>query len=196
MKTRWLFLLTLLCLTAAAQADPITFIVSGGEGNLIQFQSRAPLETVTGTTNRVSGTITLDPADLTSGISAVIVVDAASIKTGNGIRDSHMRDNHLETKQYPEIRFTLDTLALPGSLAPGAPQKFMALGEFFLHGVTRTISVPVEVTYSDTGAQKRLRITGSFAVGLSEYNIPRPQFLIMRLDEIQQITVDFWGSAK
>lgn len=194
MKIRFLMLAGWLGWAVALQAQPVTFTVSGGEGNLIQFQSQAPLETVTGTTDSVSGTIILDPANLATGVTASIVVDAASIKTGNGMRDGHMRNNHLEVSKYPEIKFSGQS-DVAGSLPPGAPQKFTVLGEFVLHGVTRTISVPVEVTYSESGAEKKLHVMGNFSVGLSEYNIPRPQF-VMRLDEVQQITVDFWGVAK
>jgi len=179
----------------AAAAQPITFTVSGGEGNRIQFESKAPLETVTGTTDQVSGTIALDPADLGSGVSANIIVDAASIKTGNGIRDGHMRDNHLQTKEFPEIKFTLNNFALDGALPPGVAKSYTIAGEFTLHGVTRTISVPVEVTYIPSETGRKIRVVGHFRVSLAEYDIPRPQFLIMRLDDVQKITVDFWGVA-
>jgi len=180
----------------AAAAQPITFTVSGGEGNRIQFESKAPLETVTGTTDQVSGTISLDPADLGSGVSASVSVDAASIKTGNGIRDGHMRNNHLQTKEFPEIKFTLNNFALDGALPPGVAKTYTVAGEFTLHGVTRTISVPVEVTYIPSDTEKKVRVVGHFGVSLTEYNIPRPQFLIMRLDDMQKITVDFWGVAQ
>lgn len=196
MKIGILALLGCFCLVWAAAAQSFTFTVSGGEGNLIQFESKAPLETVTGTTDKVSGTMTLDPADLGAGVSAAISVEAASIKTGNGIRDGHMRDNHLQVKEHPEIKFTLNNFALDGALPPGVAKTYTVAGEFSLHGVTRTISVPVEVTYIPSEAEKKIRVVGHFSVSLADYNIPRPQFLIMRLDDVQRITVDFWGVAK
>ena len=183
-------------LAAAALAQPMTFTVLGGEGNRIQFESKAPLETVTGTTDKVSGMISLDPADLGAGVSAAISVDAASIKTGNGMRDGHMRDNHLQTKEFPEIKFTLDNFALEGALQPGVARSCTVTGEFALHGVTHTISLPVEVTYIPSDTVKKIRVAGHFSVSLADYNIPRPQFLVMRLDDVQKITVDFWGMAQ
>jgi polyisoprenoid-binding protein YceI len=194
-SSTYLLIPGLLAIALAAQAAPITFTVSGGEGNLIKFESKAPLETVTGTTSKVTGTITVDPTDLGAGVSAMISVDAASIKTGNGIRDGHMRDNHLHAKDHPEIRFSLNNFALDGALQSGVAKACTVVGEFSLHGVTKTISVPVEVTYMELEGQKKMRVVGSFSVTLSEYNIPRPQFLVMRLDEVQKITIDFWGSA-
>lgn len=185
-----------LCLAALLQAQPVTFTVTDGGDNRVRFESKAPLETVVGTTDQVHGSVTLDPVDLSSGVSAEIVVDAASIKTGNSIRDGHMRNNHLQTDKYPEIEFTLENLKLEGALQRDQTRQFKILGEFSLHGVTRTIGVPVQVTLSNTGSERRLHVTGSFTVGLSEYDIPRPQFLVMRLDEVQNITIDFWGVAK
>ncbi len=196
MKIGIIALLGSLFFVWAAAAQSFTFTVAGGEGNRIQFESKAPLETVTSTTDQVSGTITLDPADLGSGVSASISVDAASIKTGNGIRDGHMRDNHLHVKEHPEIKFTLNDFALDGALIPSVAQKYTVVGEFSLHGVTRTISVPVEVTYIPSETEKKIRVVGQFSVSLADYNIPRPQFLIMRLDDVQRIIVDFWGVAK
>ena len=176
-----------------AYAEPITFKVSPGEDNLIRFESKAPLETIVGTTNAVSGEITLDPADLTTGIKVVISVDAASLKTGNKIRDSHMRKNHLQTEQFPAIEFKIDAVVLEGGVVDKLPRSFTITGDFKLHGVTRTIQVPVEATYFESGAEKKVHVKGGFEVKLSDYEIARPQFLIMKLDEIQRIQLDFWG---
>ena len=67
-------LMVTVCAFTLAQAEPMAFRVTGGEGNLIRLESKAPLETIVGVTDQVSGTIMLDPADLTSGVSAAISV--------------------------------------------------------------------------------------------------------------------------
>jgi polyisoprenoid-binding protein YceI len=190
---KWIILLVL-CV-CAAHADPLTFKVGKGGGNLIQFESKAPLETITGVTDQVEGTITLDPRNLADGVSALIIVDAASLKTGNRIRDGHMRDNHLHTDKFPKITFAVGNAVLDGALQYGVPRSFQVVGDFYLHGVTRTITVPVQVTLVQADAETKLRIQGTFSVRLSDYEIPRPQFLVMKLDEVQNITVDFWGAA-
>ncbi len=190
---KWILLLFVMA--TAAHADPLTFKVSKGGGNLIKFESKAPLETITGVTDQVEGTITLDPQNLADGVSALIVVDAASLKTGNKIRDGHMRNNHLHTDKFPKITFAVGNVVLEGALQNGAPRSFQVIGDFFLHGVTRTIAVPAQVTLVQTDAAKKLRIQATFAVRLSDYEIPRPQFLVMKLDEVQNITVDFWGAT-
>jgi polyisoprenoid-binding protein YceI len=193
MKRSLFLLVGLLCITISINAQPLTFSIQGGEGNQIRFESKAPLETIVGTTDQVSGSITVDPTNLEAGVSAAVVVDATSLKTGNKIRDGHMRDNHLHTDQYPDIQFKFDNLSLKGSLSPNAPLKCQVTGDFSLHGVTKSITVPAEVTLKEMGAVKELHIVASFDIRLSDYEIPRPQFLIMKLDEVQRITVDIRG---
>ncbi len=196
MKRILLLALAGVTLTIASQAEPLTFTITAGAENSIRFESKAPMETIIGTTDQISGSITLDPANLTAGVSATLVVDPAAIKTGNGIRDSHMRENHLHTKQHPEIKFTMADLPLEGALGSGEARPFTIEGEFTLHGVTKKINLPVEVTLFALGEVQRLHITGHFEVRLADYSIPRPQFLVMKLDEVQSITLDFWGVAK
>lgn len=196
MKRRYLTFWGSLCWAGIAAAAPISFTVSHGGSNLIRFESNAPLETVVGTTDQVRGLVVLDPANLSAGVSAEVTVEAASIKTGNGTRDGHMRDNHLQTKQYPDIVFKLKDFPLDGVLEFGQARTFEVAGDFSLHGVTRSITLPVEVTFYSGETGQRLHVKGNFEVKLADYSIPRPQFLVMRLDEVQRITVDFWGEVK
>ncbi len=184
--------LIILAALTSVHAEPVTFTVAGGEGNLIRFESKAPLETVVGKTDRVTGVISLDPDDLSAGVSARIEVDAAFLKTGNKIRDGHMRNNYLETDRYPVILFVMDSVPLPGTLAGDGSFQGVIRGDFTCHGVTREIAVPVVVTR--TGNE--ISIEGNFEVKLSDYDIKRPKFLIMKLDEVQRITVQIRGEAR
>lgn len=195
MSRRILWTLIATCFFSIAQADPITFKVTAGDANSIRFESKAPLETVTGETHKVNGTITLDPLNLAGGISAEIIVDAASLKTGNKTRDKHMRENHLNTDEYPTIVFRIQDASFEGALEPNSHRNFNTPGEFTLHGVTRRITVPAEVTYIISESGQRLHIVANFQVALQDYNIPRPKFLVMKLDEIQKIRIELWGIA-
>ncbi|MBU0518918.1 YceI family protein [bacterium] len=182
-----------LFLAFAVQAEPMTFTVTGGGDNLVQFESKAPLEKIVGTTDQITGSLTCDPADLSSGVTASISVAAASLKTGNKIRDGHMRDNHLDTDQYPNIEFKMANIPLTGQLTEGSTVKTTARGDFTCHGVTHTIDVATEVTLTKSASGQEVHVLATFQMKLSDYNIPRPQFLIMKLDEVQRITVDFRG---
>lgn len=175
-----------------AYAAPVTFTISGGEGNLIRFESKAPLETVVGKTDVVSGMVSFEPENLSAGVSARVEVDASSLKTGNRIRDGHMRNNYLETDQFPVISFVMDSVPLTGELPENGAFRGDVRGDFTCHGVTREITVPVAVTRSGS----EILIEGNFEVKLSDYGIKRPKFLIMKLDEVQRITVKIRGVVR
>jgi len=181
--------LILAAASGRAGAAPATFqILPGAKGNQISFVSKAPLETVEGKTDRVTGSVAVDPADLAAGCHVEVRVDLASLDTGIGKRNQHMRENHLETDRFPEAVFLADSLSeAPAALAPDTPAAFTLIGDFSLHGVTKQIAVPVTVVLSADG--RALAVSAAFAVKLADYSIARPQFLVMKLDELQRVNV-------
>lgn len=160
------------------------------DGNLVKFLSKAPAESFEGKSKQIAGSIDIDPTALGDSITVSVEVDVMTLDTGLALRNTHMRDNHLEPKKYPKIRFTGATLLAghPGSLASGQTASLNIAGTFDLHGVQRRIEVPVEVTWDQ--AEKSLHVIANFQVKLADYQIPRPQFLVMKLDEVQRITFD------
>jgi polyisoprenoid-binding protein YceI len=189
MRSLALTSLILAALSREGAAAPASFqILPGAAGNLVSFVSKAPLETVEGKTGQVSGWVEVDPADLVAGCRVEVTVDLASLDTGIGKRNQHMRENHLETDRFPQAVFSADSLSgAPARLEPGAPAAFTLVGDFSLHGVTRRIAVPVSVILSADGAA--LAVSAAFTVKLADYSIARPQFLVMKLDESQQVGV-------
>lgn len=173
---------------AAAPAAAESYVITSGPPCQIAFQSKAPMETFTGKTSKVSGTIDLDPQQLADAITVKIEVDMASLDTGIALRNRHMCENHLHPDKFPKAVFTGGTLAdLSGrQLAEGKPVTGTISGEMQLHGVKKPLSAKVEMTQRD-GV---LHVVARFGVTLADYGIPRPQFLMMKLGETQSVTVD------
>jgi hypothetical protein len=73
------------------------------------------------------------------------------------------------------------------SLLPGQSAAFTLTGTFELHGVSRRIAILCEATRREDGT---LRATARFPVRLADYGIDRPKFLVLKLDEVQQVTVE------
>ena len=181
----------LLLIAGLANAEPVTLKVIPGKPNYVQFTSVAPLETVVGHTDRISGTVLVDPENLTGNISAALTVEMGSLTTDNRIRDGHMRDHHLETGKFPTCQFVIKTLGseAPKKLESGKPETFTIKGEFTCHGVTKDIQPTVTTIWNPD--EKSLNVIATFEVLLADYSIPRPQFLVMKLDEKQSVTVKF-----
>ncbi len=181
MKT---LLLSLLISTATCFAGEKFTVDQSNPSNLISFTSKAPLEEVVGRTNSATGFIILPNA--ASQGSSEIHVDLASLTTGLSLRDRHMRENHLETDQFPEAVFTLTSLELPGGvLTQGKKTSVKVYGTMFLHGVAKEMNPITWLTL--TGDD--LVIESKFSVSLQDYNITRPEFLIMKLADDQRIDV-------
>ncbi len=193
MTSRALAATLILALAGAASARAETFrIVSGSKDNLVQFESKAAMESFKGKTHQVTGTVAFDPGHLADSVQVRVEVDMASLDTGIDVRNKHMRENHLETDTYPTATFIGGRIvdAKAAALAPGKTVGFGLTGTFTLHGVSREITVPVAATLLDAGPGRRLRVKTRFPVKLSDYDIDRPQFLLLKLADEQEVTMD------
>jgi polyisoprenoid-binding protein YceI len=172
----------------AARAEVRSYTVAPGKGQEIVFESKAPMESFEGRTDQASGTIAADFADLGAGCEVRIAVDMASLETGIGMRDTHMRERHLETEKYPQAVFAGNRVitASPASLAPGGAGRVTVAGSFDLHGVSREVELPVELALAADGT---LTVHAQFNVLLTEYQIDRPKVLMLKLADEQKVSV-------
>jgi polyisoprenoid-binding protein YceI len=174
---------------AAGSPHAETFIITPGHaGCEVRFVSKAPMETVEGKTTQIAGRFDADLSNLAAGVTLSVEVDLASLDTGIALRNHHMCENHLQVEQYPKATFkaghVLDAPA--GGLQPGVETTFRLEGELNLHGVTRPLTAPITAKLREDGG---LEVATTFDVGLSDFSIPRPKFLVMKLDEVQHVSV-------
>jgi polyisoprenoid-binding protein YceI len=180
-----------LAITIAPRAGAAaTFLVHPGGESKVVFVSRAPMEKFEGKTNRLEGRIEVDPARLGDSASVHLEVDLASLDTGIAKRNQHMREDHLETAKYPKAVFSGVAVHAPGAvLEPGKPMPLDVEGTFTLHGVSRRIRLTVQTTYLPREKGDQIAFEATFPVGLSDYQISRPQFLFMKLADTQEVQV-------
>lgn len=193
-------LLTTLMLSTASIVWALDFKIDDDKGrDRASFTSDAPLELIDGATSKVSGKISIDDNfDLTKPCTATFDVDLASIDTGIGLRNEHMRENFLETKKYPKASFVLKKLEKgPKKLESGKKVTVKATGDFSLHGKTVTKSLPVDLLYMRKCPQtetKRpgcdlIQITAKFSVPFQDHAIKRPEAVFQKLADSVIVTV-------
>lgn len=189
MKKSLIAVLTLILLVPALIAQGAEYTIAPEGESAVRFLSKAPMESFEGRTEQVTGSVSVDLDDLAAGVRVEVKVDLASLDTGIKKRNAHMRDRHLETAKFPEAVFVATELLSPSatSVPVGGGAAFDLLGEFTLHGVTRTITVPVEIVRPAAGL---LRVNAEFPVKLADYEISRPKFLVLKLNEVQQVKVE------
>ena len=189
MQRSWWIASLLVGLALARPVASATFeIKTGDDANLVKFTSKAPGETFDGKTKAVTGQIDVDPTALGDTLSIVVTVDMARLDTGIALRNRHMCENHLHTAKYPHATFEGGKIADGGggALTAGEKRVVALAGRLTLHGVTKDVVLPVELTWDGADA---LHVACVFSVALADYEIPRPQFLAMKLGETQKVSV-------
>lgn len=204
MKRNAGLLLLALAFSAGAQmqpalAAPVTFVVNDPDKrDLVSFTSDAPIELIVGRTHNITGKINIDDSlDLSKKpLEATFDVDLASIDTGIELRNEHMRDNFLQTKQFPKATFKMTSVGAPVVLKDGQTVKLKATGDFSLHGKTVKRDIPVDVTYRKTckGQAKfdkcdLLQIRSTFPVAFKDYAIQRPEIVFQKLADTVIVTL-------
>jgi polyisoprenoid-binding protein YceI len=142
-----------------AAADPTRYRVQP-EASDVRFKATSRLMDADGTFSRFAGEVTVDPKDPATAKVAV-TIDAASIDTGIGMRDKHLRSaDFLDVARFATITFESQRVEVTG-------RKALVTGQLTVHGVTREIAVPVEVQLSEVA----LVAAGEFVLSRRDYGI-------------------------
>jgi polyisoprenoid-binding protein YceI len=191
----------LLAITTAAYAAPETFDFKDPKGiNNAGFKLDAPLESINGSANGISGTVAFDPEN-PSATTGKIVIAAESLIVPNPMQKEHMHsDKWLDVKTYPEITFEAKSLA--NVKTDGDTTTADVTGTFTLHGVSKDITAPVKFTYLKDKLGDRvpnmkgdlLVIRANFNINRGDFNIQKGQFEDKVSDEID-LNLSIAGSS-
>ncbi len=171
---RWL--LTAILFGIMGQAFGQQYLTKNGE---VTFLSQAALNEFEGKSNSLNGLIDLDKNLLD------FYLDLNTLDTGIGLRDKHMRENYLETDEFPFAEFTGKLNPAP-NLNSGQAQQVTARGKFKLHGVERDVNITGTLKPQSNGS---LLLEAKFSVLLSDYQIEIPKLVFYELAPEQQITL-------
>lgn len=133
----------------------------------VSFKIRHLVSRVKGGFKEFSGKIDLDRSDLTKA-KVSFAIAAASIDTGNTRRDDHLRSSDFfEVEAHPRITFEST------SVRKAAENLYDVTGKFTMHGVTKEITIPVEVLgfTSHPRFGDRAGFTTSFTLDREDYGI-------------------------
>lgn len=186
---------------SAAQAAPITFDFKDPKGvNNVVFKLDAPLESINGTANGVSGTVTVDPENPGTA-TGKIVVATASMTVPNSVMQEHLvGEKWLNAKANPEISFEIKKIS--DIEKEGTKGEAEVTGTFTLNGVSKEITVEAKVSYLPGKLSARmpgkegdlLVIRSEFSIKRSDYNIQPGQNLDKVSNEIE-LELSIAGSA-
>lgn len=173
-------IIPLLTLASAVYAAPESFDFKDPKGvNNAVFSLDAPLESVNGSANGISGTVAFDPEN-PSATTGKIVVTAESLTVPNPMQKEHLHSaNWLDVAKYPEITFEVKSLA--NVKTDDNVTTADVTGTFTLHGVAKDITVPVKLTYLKDKLSARVpSLKGDLLVIRANFNLNREEFDIQK----------------
>ncbi|HEY6609465.1 MAG TPA: YceI family protein [Candidatus Limnocylindria bacterium] len=135
-------------------------------------------QTAVGRTPDVIGSLTLEGATLTS---VEMTADLTTLVSDDDRRDNQLRQQALETNEFPSATFVLtETIELADDALAGETVETSATGELTLHGETRAVEIPITATLSD-GV---ITVTGSIEIVFADYGMEKPNsFLVLSVDD-------------
>jgi len=133
--------------------------------------------TAVGRTPGVDGTMTISGTQVTV---VDISADMTQLKSDKAPRDGQIKTRGIETNDFPTATFKLtQPITLPGTPEKGKQIDVTATGELTLHGITKTVEIPLKASWNgDT-----ITVAGGAKVAFSDYSIEPPTNAIVSVDD-------------
>jgi polyisoprenoid-binding protein YceI len=126
------------------------------------------ISNVKGQFSAVSGTLSLDAADITKS-SVTAVIDATSINTREAQRDAHLKSaDFFDVEKFPTLEFKSTRVQRTGE------DELNVEGELTIHGVTRTVTFAVEgpsAPGKDPWGKQRIGLTATTKIHRKDYGL-------------------------
>jgi polyisoprenoid-binding protein YceI len=134
--------------------------------SLIGFRVRHVVTKVEGRFKSFDGTIWIDRQNPAAS-KVELTIQATSIDTANENRDNDLRSpNYFDVAKYPTITFKST------KIEPKGNDQYDVTGEFSLHGVTKTIRVPVKhLGFGKMGKTDKAGFEVALPISRKEYGI-------------------------
>jgi polyisoprenoid-binding protein YceI len=178
--------------TSASTTSPagtLVFRIAQGQSQAIfrvreQLVGRELPNDAVGTTSAVSGQLAIRPDGAVDGASSRITVDLNSLATDSSMRDGFIKQNTLQTSQYPTAEFVPTRVeGLPSPLPASGQYTFKLTGLQTIHGVQKEVTW--DVTATRDGNALNGTATTAFTFGDFGMTPPSARSVISVVDSIR-----------
>lgn len=173
-----------------------SFRITGSQ-NLATVQSQTSVENFVGRTSKVSGELRFDRSAKTG--SGTITVEAATIQTGNTVRDGHMRSAQwMNFDQFPQVKFETTTVTHTQG------DEYRVAGKLSMSGQTRDVTTSATLRFLPASDSTRqlgykgdvVNLRTSFDVKLSAFNVKIPAQATSTVSDSQRIQINVFASTQ
>ena len=168
-----------------SHADTIHFDFKDPKNvNNIIFQMDAPLESINGSGDGISGSVKFDPEK--PNLPREITLIANSLHVGNPVLKEHMHGKDwLHVEKFPSIRFSLNKLN--DIKKDGIHLLANAHGKMTIRNITLDMKIPVKLTYLKGMLEKRNRVKGDLLDIRSKFSVKRDDFNIQSGQSLEKV---------
>jgi polyisoprenoid-binding protein YceI len=160
--------------TAAAGPDGTWAVQPGSSDNFVGYRVTEKLfaniseSEATGRTDNVTATMTIDGTTISD---VTVTADLRDLTSGNSFRDGRIHSQGIESDKFPDAKFVLTSpIELAVVPAAGETIKAEASGDFTLHGVTRSVTIPLEGRWDG----EQVQVVGNLPIAFADYGISAP----------------------
>ena len=141
-----------------------------------------------GTTQGIAGELLIDFAQPANTQIGDIVIDVSQFTSDESRRDNFIRNNGLQSAQYPLATFTPQSIdGLPAQIAEGESVSFTMTGDLTVKETTR--SVTWDVTLTLVGDQ--IAGTASTEISMSDFGVGPIQLAFLATEDQVNLFFDF-----
>lgn len=139
--------------------------------------------------NKIAGAFKLDPEN-PSASELNVIIETASVDTGNKGRDEHIRSNDFfSASQFPQATFSSTSIERAG------PDTYKVTGDLTVKGKSKSVTVEVKHTGSNTnrGGKQISGIESIFTINRSDFGI---DYMPQGLGEEVKMMISLEGVAE
>jgi polyisoprenoid-binding protein YceI len=162
----------------ATVADPLARMRESGE--------------IEATLRITSGTVDGDPQNPGQTGHVKLVIDATTFDSGNDHRDKVVLGTALDTAEYQTISFESTRLENVQIDVPGKMGHAIVVGNLTLHGTTREIRVPADISLNSDGT---VNGDGEVSFNYTDWGVHVPR-LLFALPAGSDVTIHFHVTAE
>ncbi len=149
-----------------------------GSGSVAGYRVREQLARLSaqsdavGRTSAITGSMTMTTSGGAVSVTAASFnADLTQLTSDSGMRDRRIRTIGLESDSFPTASFVLKApITVPAAAVTGTLSEVSATGDMTLHGVTKSVTIPLHIQ----GNGNTVTVTGSLTFPFTDFGMTPP----------------------